>query len=46
MYECTDVKTNFKYDLYCDARDLLLDALGIEYNFDYNIYQFKKEEEV
>ena len=45
IYECTDVKNNFNYDLYCDARDLLLDALGIEYNFDYDIYQFKEVEQ-
>lgn len=45
MYECTDVKTNFKYDLYFETRDLLLDALGIEYNFDYDIYQFKEVED-
>lgn len=42
MYECTDIKTNFNYDLYCNAKELLLDVLGIEYNADYNIYQFKE----
>lgn len=45
IYEQTKVKNNFKYDLYCETRELLLDALGIEYNFDYNIFQFKVEEE-